>query len=51
MIISAYCLSQKPGDELYHDKVCNRMLILGTLLVGLRAYSNLRIFEAYRVQI
>lgn len=51
MIISAVYLSQKPGDAFYEDTLCKRFLILGILLIGLRAVSNLRIFESYRVQI
>lgn len=51
MIISAVYLSQKPGDAFYEDTLCKRYLILGILLIGLRAVSNLRIFESYRVQI
>lgn len=51
IIISAFNLSAKPGEKFYKDTHCNRDLIIGILLVGLRAYSNLRIFENYRVQI
>jgi len=51
MIISAVNLSESPGNAFYEDTLCKRYLILGILLVGLRAVSNLRIFESYRVQI
>ena len=49
IIMSAIKLDKKPGDEFYNDHKYSRYLILGILLVGLKAYSNLRIFESYRV--
>lgn len=51
VIISIINLKRVPGEAFYDDSSCKRCLIGAVLLVGLRAYSNLRIFESYRVQI
>lgn len=51
MIWSMFNLINDGENEFYFNHKNNRILILGILLVGLRAYSNLRIFENYRVQI
>ena len=51
IITSAVLLNNTQGDEFYRDEFKNRFLILGIMLVGLRACSSLRIFESYRVQI
>ena len=51
IIVSAISIQSDKGYEFYADKSLSRYLILGVMLIGLRAVSALRIFEQYRVQI
>lgn len=49
IIVSAINLQGDKGSDFYADKTQSRYLILGFMLIGLRAVTALRIFEKYRV--